>query len=102
MPETADTDHPAVSAEDDEPSSVVPQFGEVNWPGVARWRRVLLALAAVVTLLWIAVDLHGAMDAAPADISAIQIVQLYTQSLYKLVVVIGLLLAGYVLSRAME
>lgn len=93
---------PAVEAEDEQPSAVIPQLSEINWSGVARWLQALLGLTAVVAIVWIAFDLHSTLDAAPGDTSAVQLIQIYTASLYRLIVVLALLIAGYVLSRSME
>jgi hypothetical protein len=67
---------------------------------IAHIARVLIGLALIAALAVIISQLRATLHNAPSDISAIQVIQVYTEALFQAVVAIGLGVAGYVVTRA--
>ena len=71
---------------------------------------VLIGILLVIALAYIAVSLHRELDNANTSFaaagqqgpSAIQIIQVYTESLYRAIIAIGIGMAAYFATRALD
>lgn len=66
---------------------------------IAQVARVAIGLVLIAALVLIAGQLHDTLSNAPQDISAVQVIQVYTEALFKAVIAIGAGIAGYVVTR---
>jgi hypothetical protein len=63
---------------------------------------LLTGLLLAGALISIASDLHSRLNSAAPDISAIQVIQVYTESLYRAVIAIGIGIAVYIFAHAFD
>lgn len=63
--------------------------------------RVVAAIASAIALVWFALDTRSTVEDFTTlyDASAIQVIQLYTEGLFWMMLTIGLTISAYVLTR---
>jgi hypothetical protein len=64
--------------------------------------RTLIGILTVLALVYFSLNLQSRLEAAPRDVSARQIIQVYTESLVQGSVTLAMRGAAYILTRACE